>query len=30
MSYAVFTAAESSRYDDDITRHYHFPKTYLV
>ena len=30
MSYAVFTAAESSRYDDDITRHYHFPKTYLA
>ena len=29
MSYAVFTAAESSRYDDDITRQYHFPRTYL-
>lgn len=30
MAYVVFTAAESSRYDDDITRHYHFPKTYLA
>lgn len=30
MAYAVFTAAESSRYDDDITRRYHFPKTYLA
>lgn len=30
MTYVVFTASESSRYDDDITRHYHFPKTYLA
>ena len=30
MTYVVFTAAESSRYDDDITRHYHFPRTYLA
>jgi hypothetical protein len=30
VAYVIFTAADSSRYDDDITRHYHFPKTYLA
>lgn len=29
MANAVFTASESSAYDDQIERWYHFPKTYL-
>lgn len=29
MTKAVFTASESSAYDDQIERWYHFPKTYL-
>lgn len=29
MANAVFTASESSSYDDQIERRYHFPKTYL-
>lgn len=29
MANAVFTASESSAYDDQIERRYHFPKTYL-
>lgn len=29
MAKAVFTASESSAYDDQIERWYHFPKTYL-
>lgn len=30
MTYVVFTAAEHSRYDDDIAQRYHFPRTYLA
>ena len=29
MSNAIFTAAESSAYDDQIENRYHFPDTYL-
>ncbi|KRG65039.1 restriction endonuclease [Stenotrophomonas terrae] len=29
MANAIFTASESSSYDDQIERRYHFPKTYL-
>ena len=29
MANAVFTASESSAYDDQIEAHYHFPNTYL-
>lgn len=29
MANAIFTASESSSYDDEIERRYHFPKTYL-
>lgn len=29
MANAIFTASESSAYDDLIERHYHFPHTYL-
>jgi putative restriction endonuclease len=29
MTNAVFTTSESSAYDDQIERHYHFPRTYL-
>lgn len=29
MTNAIFTAAESSAYDDLIEAHYHFPRTYL-
>ena len=29
MANAIFTASESSSYDDRIEERYHFPKTYL-
>ncbi len=29
MTNAIFTASESSAYDDLIETHYHFPRTYL-
>lgn len=30
MANAIFTASESSSYDDEIEKRYHFPKTYLA